>query len=293
MSGSLIFDHKLIEQFRKRAFETSGTNADFLLSRMAEELGERLQAVDRQFTLSADIHGHTGAGAEALLKSGKVLAVDIIETDEKYVNKKHKFFNRNRELLNLQLQYYDLIISLLSLHITNDVPGILTQIRNSLKPDGLFLGVMAGAGTLGELRESLVQAETELYGGVSPRVYPFADIRDVGALLQRVGFAMPVADIENFTVRYDTAFDLMRDLRAMGMQNALIGRSRRPVTRSFFNRVSEIYAERFSDSDGRIRASFSFIWLSGWAPDKNQQKPLAPGSAKVSLVDVLGDKSRH
>lgn len=293
MTKSQIFDHNRIEQFRQRAFTRYGNKGDFLLVHMANDLEERLQTVDRKFARAVDLYGHTGAGTEVLMKSGKVAAVDVVESDRRYMSGSHEFFQRGREFIDLPIARYDLAISLLSLSITNDVPGVLTQIRKSLKPDGLFLGVMSGAGTLGELRESMLQAETELYGGASPRIYPFTDIRDAGGLLQRAGFAMPVSDVENLIVRYDTAFHLMEDLRAMGMQNALIARSRRPVTKHFFERVAEIYAERFSDPDGRIRASFSFIWLSGWAPDKNQQKPLRPGSAKISLIDVLGDKSTH
>lgn len=293
MTDPRIFDQKRIEQFRNRAFIRYGNKGDFLLNHIVEELLDRLQTVDRKFARAVDLFGHTGAGAEALVKSGKVAVVDIVESDKRYMSGSHKFLQRGREFLDLPAHSYDLAISLLSLSMTNDVPGVLSQIRRILKPDGLFLGVMAGTGTLGELRESLLEAETELYGGVSPRVYPFADIRDAGGLLQRAGFAMPVSDVENLTVRYDTAFNLIDDLRAMGMQNALIGRSRRPVGRKFFQRVAEIYAERFSDRDGRIRASFSFIWLSGWAPDESQQKPARPGSATISLVDVLGDKSAH
>lgn len=293
MTDFLIFDQNRIEQFRNRAFNRYGNKGDFLLRRITEELQERLQTVDRKFSHAVDLFGHTGAGAEALVNSGKVSSVDSVESDDRYTNGKHAFFRRDREIIDLPAGAYDLAISLLSLSITNDVPGVLTQIRNSLKPDGLFLGVMAGAGTLGELRESMLEAENELYGGASPRIYPFVDIRDAGALLQRAGFAMPVSDVENLTVRYDTVFHLIDDLRAMGMQNALIGRSHRPVSRRFFQRVAEIYADRFSDNDGRIRVSFSFIWLSGWAPDKSQQKPARPGTATISLVDVLGDKSAH
>ncbi len=189
--------------------------------------------------------------------------------------------------LPLDPESVDLIVSLLSLQDTNDVPGALIQIRRALRPDGLFLGAMAGAGTLAELRESLLAAETEIAGGASPRVIPFADVRDVGGLLQRAGFALPVTDVETVTVRYDTMFGLIRDLRAMGATNALQARSRRPGTRRLFQRAAEIYAERFSDPDGRLRATFSFIWMSGWAPHASQQQPLKPGSADVSLAKVL------
>jgi SAM-dependent methyltransferase len=185
----------------------------------------------------------------------------------------------------------DLAVSLLSLQAMNDIPGFLAQVRRALRPDGLFLAAFAGAGTLGELRESLISAETELYGGASPRVIPFADVRGAGALLQRAGLALPVADVEETTVRYDTAFDLMADLRTMGEQSALADRSRRPATRRLFRRAAEIHAERFSDPDGRIRATFSIVWMSGWAPHASQQKPLRPGAGKVSLASVLGDRS--
>jgi hypothetical protein len=169
----------------------------------------------------------------------------------------------------------------------NDIPGFIIQVRRTLKPDGLFLGAMAGAGTLNELRESLLAAESELYGGISPRVSPFVDVRDAGALLQRAGLALPVADTEMVTVRYDNLFALIADLRAMGETSVLSDRSRRPATRRLFARAAEIYAERFSDPDGRIRASFAIVWLSGWAPDPSQQKPLKPGSAKMSLAKAL------
>lgn len=287
MTSTLIFDDQRIEDFRKRAKRNSQNGCDFLLTHMVDDLSERLAAVERKFDLAIDLHGHTGLAVDALLASHKVKKVIRVETDDIYKNHDEEFLTRSREFLNLTPKHYDLIVSLLSLHLTNDTPGVLTQIKNSLKPDGLFLGVMAGAGTLGELRESLIQAETEIYGGVSPRIYPFADVRDAGALLQRAGFSMPVTDIENLTVRYDNIFDLMRDLRAMGMQNALINRSKKPVSQRFFIRAAEIYAERFSDPDGRIRASFCFIWFSGWAPDESQQKPMRPGTAKMSLADAI------
>ncbi|MET3589316.1 SAM-dependent methyltransferase [Bartonella silvatica] len=287
MPHPLIFDHNRIEQFRKRAFQKAKKGYDFLLSCMAEDLSKRLSTVDRLFTLALDIHSHTDLAAQTLIKSGKVHSVERVETDMLYQSHDKKFHLRSRELLDFPPNYCDLVVSLLSLQLTNDTPGVLSQIRNILKSDGLFLAVMAGAGTLIELRECLLEAETEIYGGASPRIYPFADIREIGALLQRVGFALPVADVEDITIRYNTMFDLMHDLKAMGMQNALINRSQHPVSKRFFLRAAEIYAQRFSDPDGRIRANFSFIWLSGWAPHPNQQKPMQPGSAQTSLANVL------
>ncbi|WP_142415807.1 methyltransferase domain-containing protein [Bartonella massiliensis] len=290
MSHPLIFDHNRIEQFRKRAFQKAKKGYDFLLSLMAEDLYKRLSTVDRHFTLALDLHSHTDLATQALMKSEKVCSIERIETDTLYQSDDKKFHLRHREFLDFPQNYCDLIVSLLSLQLTNDTPGVLSQIKNILKPDGLFLAVMAGAGTLKELRECLLQAEIEIYGGASPRVYPFVDIRDAGALLQRVGFALPVADVEDITIRYKTMFDLMCDLKAMGMQNALINRSKRPVSKRFFLRAAEIYAQKFSDPDGRIRAHFSFIWLSGWAPHPSQQKPLQPGTAQISLTDVLQSK---
>lgn len=286
-----IFDSALIEHFRLRAARKATPGADFLAARMAEDLEERLATVDRRFSHAIDLHGHTGLAATAMMHSGKVTAIRRIETLPEFLTTQYPSTVCPREKLALKPQQADLIVSLLSLHMTNDTPGVLIQIKHGLKPDGLFLAVMCGSGTLGELRECLLQAENELYGGVNPRVFPFADVRDAGALLQRAGFAMPVTDTENVVVRYNTAFDLMADLRAMGMQNALLARSRQPVSRRFFMRVAEIYAGRFSDPDGRIRASFSFIWMSGWAPHKNQQKPMKPGTAKMSLTDALSDKA--
>ncbi|CBI76730.1 conserved protein of unknown function [Bartonella clarridgeiae 73] len=287
MSHPLIFDYSCIEQFRQRAFKRAKKGCDFLLSYVVDDLYKRLNAVNRNFILALDLHGHTGLAVQTLKKSGKIGSIERVETNILYQNYDSPFHLRHRELLDFPQHYCDLIVSLLSLQLTNDTPGVLSQIKNILKPDGLFLAVMAGAGTLRELRESLLQAENEIYGGVSPRIYPFADIRDAGALLQRAGFAMPVVDVEDVTIRYNTMFDLMDDLKAMGMQNALISRSRRPVSKRFFCLANEIYAKKFSDSDGRIRAHFSFIWLSGWAPDQKQQKPIPPGSAQISLVDFF------
>ena len=193
----------------------------------------------------------------------------------------------NFERMPVEPDSINLAISLLGLHHVNDVPGVLVQLRRALKPDGLFLGVVPGQGTLEELKLSLAAAEAEVYGGAGVRVSPFIDIRDAGALLQRAGFALPVADIDPVTVRYSDMFALLRDLRGMGETSVLIARRRRPDRRQLFIRAAEIYAERFSDPDGRIRATFAFVWLSGWAPHASQQKPLKPGSATFPLADAL------
>jgi SAM-dependent methyltransferase len=183
---------------------------------------------------------------------------------------------------------FDLAVSLLALQSINDLPGALVQIRRALKPDGLFLGALLGGSTLHELRAAFTQAEAELEGGASPRVAPFADVRDLGALLQRAGFALPVTDVEPAIVRYGDPVGLLRDLRAMGLTNALHDRRRTPLRRATLLRAMSIYAQRFSDADGRIRATFDILWLSGWAPHESQQKPLRPGSAQARLADALG-----
>lgn len=272
-----IFDSELLRQRLKRAAQRAVAGADFLLERCVEDLEERLSTVERHFDRAVIINPYTHSIAQSLQHAAKADVIEAVEYQPQ----------QSTEYLPLEPQSADLIVSLQSLHLTNDTPGLMVQIRQALKPDGLFLGAMAGAGTLGELRESLLQAESELTGGGSPRVAPFADVRDAGGLLQRAGFALPVTDLENVTVRYDNMFALMADIRAMGMANILTGRSRKPVSRRFFIRAAEIYAERFSDADGRIRATFSFIWMSGWAPHQSQQKPLKPGSAKTSLADAL------
>jgi len=260
--------------------------ASFLLDRAVEDLGERLSTVERRFADAATLFCGTAATREALLASGKVQSVHRIEADKVFLGGENGLVG-SFDAIPLEPESIDLAVSLMSLNEANDLPGALIQIRRALRPDGLFLGAMAGGGTLSELRESLLVAETELSGGASPRVAPFTDVRDAGALLQRAGFALPVADVEALTVRYDSMFGLMRDLRAMGATNVLVDRSRRPATRRLFMRAAEIYAERFSDPDGRVRATFATVWMSGWAPHHSQQKPLEPGSAKVSLTAVL------
>jgi SAM-dependent methyltransferase len=182
----------------------------------------------------------------------------------------------------------DLVVSALSLQFANDLPGVLVQIRRALKPDGLMLAALLGGETLTELRQAFAAAEIEIEGGISPRVAPFADLRDMGALLQRAGFALPVTDVERLTVRYGSPLALMHDLRRMGATNVLSERRRRPLRRATVARMMEIYGEKFADADGRIRATFEIVWLSGWAPHASQQQPLPPGSAQQRLADALG-----
>ncbi|TNB49254.1 SAM-dependent methyltransferase [Martelella lutilitoris] len=282
-----VFETERVAKNRLKAWRTAKPGADFLLNIVAEEIADRLAVVERTFDVAAELHGVTGVVAKAALETGKVGTMRRVESDAAFAAAGETVAVAPLEWPGLEDQSLNLVLSPLAAHLTNDTPGYFIQARRALKPDGLFLAAIAGSGTLAELRDCLLAAEAEIYGGVSPRVIPFADVRDVGGLLQRAGFALPVVDQENYTVRYDTLFDLMADLRAMGMANPLSDRSRKPVSRAFFLRAAELYAERYSDPDGRIRATFSIIYVSGWAPHESQQKPLKPGSAKARLADAL------
>lgn len=284
-----LFDQDLLARNRRCALAKADAKTGFLLDIVGREMADRLSVVDRRFETAVELHGATGSAARQCLATGKIDALTRVETSAAFADPAFPFIEAPLELLPLAEQSANLILSPLALHVTNDATGALIQMRRALKPDGLLFAAVPGAGTLGELRDVLLSAEVELTGGASPRVIPFADVRDMGGLLQRAGFALPVVDVEDYTVRYDSLFPLMRDLRAMGMANPLVGRSRRPVTRGFFLRAAELYAERYSDPDGRIRATFSIIYVSGWAPHESQQKPLKPGSAKMRLADALRD----
>ncbi len=281
----ILFDTPLIEQRRARALTRRECKADFLLDIIAQELASRLAIVERHFDEAVELFGATGLAGDYCLATGRIGHLRRFDAYPSLPDADHAY--AGFEDVPLARQSVNLVISPAALHLVNDLPGTLHRIRAALKPDGLFLGAIVGAGTLTELRECLLGAESELYGGVSPRVIPLADIRAIGGLLQRAGFTLPVIDVETYTVRYSSVFDLMADLKAMGMSNPLVGRSRIPVGRKFFMRVAELYQERFSDADGRIRASFSILYVSGWSPHESQQKPLKPGSAKMRLSDAL------
>jgi len=281
----LIFDRRLLRAHRARAAALGPST--FLLERVAEDLSDRLAAVLRQFDRAVDLGTPTEAVGRALAASGKVGAV-IRAADGCYGQSVGLV--ADEEALPFRDGSLDLLVSALSLQFVNDLPGALVQIRRALKPDGLFLAALIGGDTLTELRQAFAAAEAEIEDGISPRVAPFADLRDIGALLQRAGLALPVTDADRLTVRYASPIALMHDLRRMGAANPLAERSRRPLRRKTLRRMLEIYAERFADRDGRVRATFEIIWLSGWAPHESQQKPLAPGSARQRLADALGVK---
>jgi SAM-dependent methyltransferase len=285
MSGPpRLFDHALLDVRRRRALAHATAGADFLLATVADDVIERLSAVNRRFALAIDIGTPLPLLAERVLASGQVDGVARIDR----LAETRPDIASDLEQLPLASARFDLAVSALALHWVDDLPGTLAQIREALKPDGLLLAALLGGETLFELRQSLAAAEAEITGGASPRVAPFAELRAAGALLQRAGFALPVIDQDRRVVRYDSALDLMRDLRAMGATNVLHERSRKPLTRAILLRAVAIYAERFSDPDGRVRATFDVISLSGWKPHESQQKPLRPGSAKARLADALG-----
>jgi SAM-dependent methyltransferase len=274
-AAPILFDRALLRARMERA--RRGGPATFLLDRVREDFEDRMQAVTRNFADVADIW----TPGELLRKplAGRFQSIVRVDFDPS-------------EVLQLQPESLDLIVSALAFQFVNDLPGVLAQIRRALKPDGLLLAAMIGGDTLTELRQSFAAAEAECEGGVSPRVAPFADLRDVGALLQRAGLALPVTDVDRVVVRYDSAFALMTDLRRMGATNILIERRRTPTRRATMLRMAQIYRERFADADGRVRATFDVIWLSGWAPHESQQKPLRPGSAKASLEAAVKGKKR-
>ena len=282
-----IFDRALLRRRRARAAALGP--ATFLLDRVANDLAERLAAVLRRFDLALDLGTPGEAVRLALHGSGAVGTVIRAEAAATRASA-DKIVAADEEALPIAAGALDLVISALALQFVNDLPGALVQIRRALKPDGLFLAALVGGDTLTELRQAFAAAESEVEGGAAPHVAPFADLRELGALLQRAGFALPVTDVDRLCVRYESVLALMHDLRRMGATNALTARRRTPLKRATLHRMAEIYAQRFADADGRLRATFEIVWLSGWAPHDSQQQPLKPGSAQTRLADALGTR---
>lgn len=294
-SPPLIFDRDLLQQRRARARRMADTSAppDYLLARAVDDMLDRLSLVKRRFPIAAVIGIHDGACTAALRASGAhdvVVAVDAARAVLAPVPGPK--VQADEEALPFGAGSLDLVVSALTLQTVNDVPGTLAQIRHALKPDGLFIATVLGGETLQELRQAFVIAESEREGGASPRVAPFADGRDLGGLLQRAGFALPVVDSDRFTVAYRHPLALMHELRAMGAGNVLRDRRRKPLRRGTLARACDVYAERFARSDGKVLASFEIITLTAWAPHASQQKPLAPGSATHRLADALSTTER-
>jgi SAM-dependent methyltransferase len=283
-----IFDRRLLRARRAR-FAEGFAEHEFLIAHVATELAERIGAVLREFPLSLDLgahHGLVGCRVAALPNVGAMVYAD--STFELAARCPRPSLVCDEDLLPFREPSFNLIVSGLALHRVNDIPGALIQIRRSLVPDGLFMAAALGARSLIELRTALLEAETEMQGGASPHIAPFADVREYGTLLQRAGFALPVTDAEIVTVTYATLIDLMRELRAMGGGNVLQSRRKTPLARGTIERAEQIYRTRHSVEGGKIGASFEIVYLCGWAPDASQQKPLSPGSAKTRLADALG-----
>ncbi|MEY4880417.1 MAG: hypothetical protein RJB62_1886 [Pseudomonadota bacterium] len=281
-----IFDRRA---YRARRARAAGRGGDaFLAETAAEALADRIRAVNRHFRHALDI-GSRGAGFGQLAPLADYWvrahpAGEFVAGTRSVI--------ADEEGLPFAAESFDLITSVLSLHAVNDLPGALIQIRRALKPDGLFMAAMFGGDTLTELRQAFAQAEAELTGGVSPRISPFGDVRDLGGLLQRAGFALPVTDSERTVVRYRDASTLFSDLRNLGETNVLAERAKAPLRRAILAAALNEYASHFADDDGRLRASFEIVYLTGWAPHESQQKPLKPGSAKLRLASVLGTEEQ-
>ncbi|MFC3695471.1 methyltransferase domain-containing protein [Chenggangzhangella methanolivorans] len=267
----------------RRRTRAAGGGPDFLTARVAEDMADRLAATLRPFPRALDLASPGAAIADALRArpgAERVVRAAFEAGDGGDLV-------ADPQAIPLAAESFDLVVSGLALQFADDLPGVFAQVRRLLRPDGLFLVALLGGDTLTELRQSFAAAEAEIDGGLSPRVMPFADVRAVGALLQRAGLALPVTDVDKVTVRYGSPIGLMQDLRAWGATNALVERNRRPLKRATLARALEVYAERFADADGRVRATFEIVWASGWAPHASQQQPLKPGSAKARLADAL------
>ncbi len=262
ISAPLLTDVHALARQRARA----GAHGLFLHDAAADEIEDRLQMVKKPFTAPAVVTGFPDFWSKRMPKAGVV---------------------KDSDTLDLAIGAHDLVVHAMSLHWANDPVGQLIQCRRALRPDGLFLSVALGGQTLHELRSCLAQAESDLRGGLSPRIAPMAELRDIGGLLQRAGFALPVADTLQLKVAYRDIYHLMHDLRAMGETNALHSRSRLPAPRRLFSHAAKLYVQNFADADGKITATFELIFLTGWAPADSQPKPLRPGSAQQRLADAL------
>ncbi|WP_286828935.1 MULTISPECIES: methyltransferase domain-containing protein [Kordiimonas] len=259
-----LFDQVAVQRNRVRG-RAMGPDFDFLREEIADRMADRLADINRDFGTVLDIGGnfapHTGQGVQTAPATDGTLDVAPGSCD--------------------------LVISNLALHWVNDLPGLMVQANHALRPDGLFMAALFGGETLHELGHSLLAAEAEVTGGASQRVIPFADVRDLGSLLQRAGFALPVTDMDTITVTYEHPLKLMQELRGMGEANAMQARSRRFLRRDVLMRACEIYQAKFGMADGRVPATFQIMYMTGWHPHESQQKPLKPGSGKVNLADAL------
>lgn len=271
-----IFDRRLYATRRAQERES------FLGGDVGDNLAQRLGAVNRRFAHGLDLSSRDQIFAAIAPLADRWTRTSLVSGE----------MLADEEALPFAAGSFDLVVSALSLHAVNDLPGALVQIRNVLKPDGLFLAALFGGTTLGELRTAFAVGESDILGGVSPRVAPMADVRDLGGLLQRAGFALPVADSEKTIVRYGEFTTLVDDLRALGETNALAERAKTFLRRDVLAAALQSYVENNTDEDGRLVATFEVIYLTAWAPHESQQKPLKPGAAKTRLADALHTEER-
>lgn len=293
MTAPVIFDTQALDRRRMRVAPAIAEH-EFLLARVAEDLIDRLALVNRTFARVLDLGGHHGLVSRRIALCSRVAnPVTTLEPNAALLALcPPPKLQAHLEGLPLADASFDLIVSALALQWVNDLPGTLIQICRALQPDGLFIGAMLGGTTLTELRQAWLVAETQLTGGASPRVAPFADVRDLGGLVQRAGFALPVVDSDVVTVTYSDPLALMREIKAWGASNMLSDRRRVPVSRRLLLRAAEVYAERFALPNGRIPATFEILTVTAWRPAPSQPQPLRPGSATVSLKDVLQQRKR-
>ncbi|MBK19221.1 MAG: SAM-dependent methyltransferase [Rhodospirillaceae bacterium] len=282
-NSAIIFDRNAVRRHQARA-AASFAEHDFLFREVAERLADRLQDIKRSFDVGISLGARGDHLRESLMGND---AISVLHEMGSNTGSPGIAFIGDEEALPVKPNSADLIVSNLALHWTNDVPGTLIQCRQALKPDGLFMAAILGGETLTELRQVLMEVEAEISGGVSPRISPFAELSDAASLLQRAGFNLPVADSDTITVTYSNVFALMHDLRGMGETNAVVTRPKYFSKRQIFLRAAERYSELFAGSDGKIPASFQVLYLTGWAPDASQQKPLRPGTASTRLADAL------
>jgi SAM-dependent methyltransferase len=289
----LVFDRALVRRRRERAV-ARGDKSGFLFAEVASRLADRLVDVRRRFETGLDLGARDGSLSAAIRQTGRVKNLFAMDMSPMLASRlSAPAVAADEEALPFRAASLDLVIGGLSLHWVNDLPGALVQIRQALKPDGLFLAAMFGGETLHELRHALMEAELAVTGGVSPRVSPMADLRDAAGLLQRAGFALPVADRDIIAVAYPDAIALMRDLSAMGEANAIRLRAPGPLRRAVIAEAAQLYQARHATEGGRVRASFEILYVSGWAPAASQQQPLRPGQAKARLADALGVEERQ
>lgn len=286
--ASELFDRRLLR--RRRARFAAGLAAhEFLLAYAGKEIAERISAILREFPLALDLgayRGLLGQSVAALPSVGEIIYAESVPALAALCPAPALVCDE--DLLPFKDASLSLIVSGLALHRVNDLPGALIQIRRALVPDGLFMAVLLGARSLIELRNALLAAEAETEGGASPRIAPFGDVREYGGLLQRAGFALPVADAETLTVTYPSPRALMREIRAIGGGNVLLSRRKAPLVRATLERAEAIYRDQSATPDGKIIATYELVYLSGWAAHASQQQPLKPGSAGFRLAEALG-----